>query len=62
MLGCCEVVLIFLFFIAKCYSICIDDIAHTENVWKPMVGFHSREDEVFVFLSFFMVLLTTRCV
>jgi hypothetical protein len=32
MLGRCEVVLIFLFFIAKCYSICIDDIAHTENV------------------------------
>ena len=26
-----------------------------------MGGFHSREDGVFVFLSFFMVLLTTGC-
>ncbi len=54
---------VFLFPFLSTTSSYIDDIAHIKNQVVGNLGsFHSREDEVLVFLSFFMVSLATCCV
>jgi hypothetical protein len=51
------------FLLVSATSSYADDIVHIKiSMSRNLGGFHSREDGVFVSLSFFMVLLTTCCV